>query len=64
MQQIADVISPEEVAGRLGLGINQVYAGLRAGQIPGRQIGRRWIITRLAFERFLAGESQNSGTAA
>lgn len=57
-EQKRDVVPIEEIAQRLELNINGVYAALRRGEIPGRQIGRRWIVTRLAFERFLAGEGE------
>ncbi len=50
-----DTIPVTEIAVRLGIGINQAYAGLAAGQLPGRKVGKRWIIPRAAFDRFLAG---------
>jgi excisionase family DNA binding protein len=51
-----DVITPSEIAQRLKLGINQVYAGFRAGELPARKVGKRWIVPRVQFERFLAGD--------
>ena len=41
-----DTIPVTEIAVRLGIGINQAYAGLAAGQLPGRKVGKRWIIPR------------------
>lgn len=58
-----EVVSPEEIAQRLGLGINQVYAGLNTGELPGRRVGRRWIVTRAVFERFMAGEPNGGGAS-
>jgi excisionase family DNA binding protein len=49
-----DVLPMTEVAARLGMGINQAYQAARTGKIPARQIGKRWIVTRLAFEAWLA----------
>ncbi len=63
MKHSRDTVPPEEIALRLDLGINQVYAGLRKGQIPARRIGRRWIVTRPAFEQWLAGVPQSERAA-
>jgi excisionase family DNA binding protein len=41
-----------EVAQRLGLGRGAVYAMLEQGIIPGIRLGRRWIITRHAYEQW------------
>jgi len=49
-----ETLTVKEAADRLGLGLNQAYEGLRHGQIPGYQIGTRWIIPRAAFEQWLA----------
>lgn len=50
-----DVIHPREIAERTGLGINSVYSGFEAGEIPARRVGRRWVCGREAFERWLQG---------
>ena len=49
-------LTPEEVSQALGLGINQVYNALKEGQIPHHRIGRRYVIPRAMFERWLSGE--------
>jgi len=41
-----------EVARRLGIGRQAVYAMLKQGVIPGLRIGRRWIITRRAYQQW------------
>jgi excisionase family DNA binding protein len=45
-------ISAEEVARRLNIGRPAVYSMLEQGIMPGIRLGRRWIITRLAFEQW------------
>jgi len=41
-----------EIAHRLGIGRIAVYAMLEQGIIPGIRLGRRWIITRHAYEQW------------
>jgi len=41
-----------EIAQRLGIGRLAVYAMLERGIIPGIRLGRRWIITRHAYEQW------------
>jgi excisionase family DNA binding protein len=41
-----------EIAQRLDLGRLAVYAMLEQGIIPGIRLGRRWIITRHAYEQW------------
>ena len=43
-------ISVLEIARRLSIGRLAVYAMLEQGIIPGVRLGRRWIITRHAYE--------------
>ena|SRR5579863_7316740 len=43
-------ISVEEIARRLNVGRQAVYAMLEAGILPGIRLGRRWIITRQALQ--------------
>ena len=40
----------EEIATRLDIGRLAVYAMLEQGVIPAIRLGRRWIVTRHAFE--------------
>jgi excisionase family DNA binding protein len=39
-----------EIASRLDIGRLAVYAMLEQGLLPGIRVGRRWIVTRAAFE--------------
>ncbi len=45
-------ITVREIAGRLGMGRLAVYAMLEQRMIPAIRLGRRWIITRHAYERW------------
>jgi excisionase family DNA binding protein len=42
----------EEIARRLDIGRLAVYSMLEQGIIPGIRLGRRWIVTRHAFENW------------
>jgi len=42
----------EEIARQLDIGRLAVYTMLEQGILPGVRVGRRWIITRHAFESF------------
>jgi excisionase family DNA binding protein len=42
----------EEIAHRLDIGRLAVYAMLEQGIIPAIRLGRRWIITRHAYEQW------------
>jgi excisionase family DNA binding protein len=43
-------MSIPEIARRLGIGRLAVYSMLEQGLLPGIRLGRRWIVTRPAFE--------------
>lgn len=45
-------MSVEEIARRLDVGRLAVYAMLDQGILPGIRLGRRWIITRHAYEEW------------
>lgn len=45
-------ISVREIAQRLNIGRLAVYSMLDKGIIPGIRLGRRWIITRHAYEQW------------
>jgi excisionase family DNA binding protein len=42
----------EQIARRLGIGRLAVYAMLDQGILPGIRLGRRWIVTRHAYEHW------------
>ena len=45
-------MSIPEIARRLALGRLAVYAMLEQGLLPGIRLGRRWIVTRHAYEQW------------
>jgi len=45
-------ISVPEIARRLNIGRAAVYSMLEQGIMPGIRLGRRWIITRHAYEQW------------
>jgi len=45
-------ISIPEIAARLAIGRLAVYAMLEQGILPGIRLGRRWIVTRRAYEQW------------
>ena len=55
-------IGVSEISGRLGICEETVYAMLKDGCIPNIRYGRRFIISRAAYERWEGsiGEGRNS----
>jgi excisionase family DNA binding protein len=51
-EQHSSRISVPEIARRLNIGRLAVYEMLEQGIIPGIRLGRRWIITRHAYEQW------------
>jgi excisionase family DNA binding protein len=45
-------ITVPEIAQRLAIGRLAVYALLEQGTIPAIRLGRRWLITRFAYENW------------
>ena len=46
-----------DVGQHLGIGRNAAYEAAKKGQIPGAfKIGGRWLVSKVALERFLDGE--------
>jgi excisionase family DNA binding protein len=56
-QTMSNRMSVPEIARRLSIGRLAVYEMLERGIIPGIRLGRRWIVTRHAYERW----EQNCG---
>ena len=51
-----------EAARLLGIGRNQAYQAIHAGQLPALRVGNRLLIPRDALERMLAGEGATHAT--
>jgi len=45
-------MTPMDVAKRLNVGTRAVYTMLEQGILPGVRLGRRWLITRHAYEQW------------
>ena len=56
-------MSVPEIARRLNIGRLAVYAMLEQGILPGLRLGRRWIITRHAYEQWerTCGTNERTG---
>ena len=52
LEQRSRRISVPEISRRLDVGRQAAYAMLEQGIIPGIRLGRRWIITRHAYEEW------------
>jgi len=50
--QVGNRLSVEAIARRLDVGRLAVYAMLEQGLLPGFRLGRRWIITRNAYDKW------------
>ena len=51
-ERLGSRMSVPDIARRLGIGRLAVYAMLEEGILPGIRLGRRWIITRHAYEQW------------
>jgi molybdopterin-binding protein len=57
-----DMLSAEEAASYLHLNVKRVQALARAGKLPGRRVGRRWLFDPRALDAALGGTP--TGTSA
>ena len=48
-----ELLSTEEAAGYLRLNVTRVQALARAGRLPGRRVGRKWLFDRRDLDRLL-----------
>ena len=56
-----DVLSVRDVAQRLEIGLASAYAIIKDGTIPSIKIGRKYIVPRVRFERWLVGTASRGG---
>lgn len=52
------ILTADETAKLLGIGMNKMYELLVSGEVPSRRIGRKYLIPRLALESWLIGDNQ------
>ncbi len=51
---LPDILVAEELSGILRMTPAGVRAALRAGRLPGRRVGRRWLVSRTALLAHIA----------
>lgn len=54
-----EVLKVDDLMGILGIGKNTAYNLMKSEGFPSKQIGRLWIISKLAFENWLNNQSKN-----
>lgn len=60
MENLTMALTPEEVAAQTSLHVNTVYRLMKEGKLPHIKLARRYLISRVEFEKWLAGQSNNS----
>jgi len=55
-------ISVSEIARRLNIGRLAVYTMLQQGIMPGLRLGRRWLVTRHAYQQWERSCGMHAGT--
>jgi excisionase family DNA binding protein len=58
LEELPDVATVPQVAKALGVGVNQLYAAVRRGDVYAARLGRRILIPKPALVRWLMGEDQ------
>jgi excisionase family DNA binding protein len=48
-----DIYTVRQAAARLGIGAGLAYELIRAGEIPAKRLGRRWVVPRELFHAWL-----------
>jgi excisionase family DNA binding protein len=56
------VLTPEQVANELGISRNLVYRQIKSGIIPSVKVGTRYLISIIAFEKWLSSSQGNTIT--
>jgi excisionase family DNA binding protein len=49
-------LTPEQIAAETSLHVNTVYALLKKNEIPHVKLCRRYLVSRVEFEKWLAGQ--------
>jgi hypothetical protein len=55
-----DTMTCREIAYESGLALETVYSAIRAGEIPYRKVGPRHIVSRIAYQHWLANFGQRA----
>jgi excisionase family DNA binding protein len=51
-------LTPEQIAAETSLHVNTVYQLLKKGKLPHVKLSRRYLISRVEFEKWLAGNNR------
>ena len=57
-------MTPEQIAAETSLHINTVYSYIKSGRIPHVKLSRRYLVSRVEFEKFLSGNQPQARRAA
>jgi excisionase family DNA binding protein len=52
------ILTAEETAKLLGIGMNKIYELLISGELPAKRIGRKYLISKLMLENWLNCSTQ------
>ena len=55
----SDVLTPEEAAEALRIGMNAIYDNLRSGKLKAFRNGRTWRIPKTALTEYILNESKS-----
>lgn len=54
------ILTAEETAKLLGIGMNKMYELLVNGTIPSKRVGRKYLIPRICLEEWLCGKESEA----
>lgn len=57
-EEYDDIVTAEEAAGMLRIGMNRMYMLLKRGKLKAYREGRVWRISRKAVQEYVLGESR------
>jgi excisionase family DNA binding protein len=57
-EKLTMALTPEQIAAETTLHINTVYRLIKEGKLPHIKLARRYLISRVEFEKWLAGNHQ------
>lgn len=57
-EEYDDIVTAEEAAGMLRIGMNRIYILLKSGKIKAYREGRVWRISRKAVQEYVLGQGR------
>lgn len=57
-EEYDDIVTAEEAAGMLRIGMNRIYILLKSGKIKAYREGRVWRISRKAVQKYVLGQGR------